>query len=307
MFLRHIFLSGKWYGLDVPCVSERVRHDVEHLPNIMFASDHFILGMETTMLVLSRKQNQTVVFPNLGITVEILRTAGKTVQVGVEAPRDVQILRGELTANSGASLDSSTAQSKSHSKAQHEMRNRLNKANLAIKLLQKQIAAGRIEDAETSLAVALEAFGEMEQMVTTPAPFKSSPGLATSSTSPGPKRKRALLVEDDPNERVLLAAYLRSSGFEVDTAEDGQEALDYLAHQKPDAVVMDMEMPRLHGAECVKEIRSDHHFDDMKLFVVSGMEQRASNVLSGDRGVQRWFQKPLSPEDLVHALESSLN
>jgi CheY-like chemotaxis protein/sRNA-binding carbon storage regulator CsrA len=242
-------------------------------------------------------------FPHLGITVEILRTSGRTVQVGVEAPRDVQILRGELSANSGASLDSSTA----HSKAQHEMRNRLNKANLAIKLLQKQIAAGRIVDAETSLAVALEAFGEMEQMVTTPAPFKSGPGLAMASTSPGPKRKRALLVEDDPNERVLLAAYLRSSGFEVDTAEDGQAALDYLAHQKPDAIVMDMEMPRLHGAECVKEIRSDHQFDDMKLFVVSGIEQRASNVPSGDRGVQRWFQKPLSPEDLVHALESSLN
>ncbi|MGB7325455.1 MAG: response regulator, partial [Rubripirellula sp.] len=76
---------------------------------------------------------------------------------------------------------------------------------------------------------------------------------------------------------------------------------------KPDAVVMDMEMPRLNGSDCVKEIRSDYQFDDMKLFVVSGMEQRAMNVPSGDRGVQRWFQKPISPEELVDELASSLN
>ena len=255
------------------------------------------------MLVVSRKQNQSVVFPALGIRVEILRVAGKTVRVGVDAPDEIQILRGELPQSTR-----SVAESKSASKKEnHELRNRLNKANLAMKLLQKQLAAGSLDDAEESLELALKTFDEIERTASTEVTVGALPGFAETDSNSGKTQKRALLVEDDPNERMLLAAYLRASGYEVDTAEDGRAALEYLAQHKPDAVVMDMEMPRLSGSECVKVIRSDYQFDDMKLFVVSGMEQGAMNVLSGDRGVQRWFQKPLSPEDLVNALESCLN
>ena len=253
------------------------------------------------MLVVSRKQNQSVVFPSLGIRVEILRTGGKAVRVGIEAPNAIPILRGELADSAWTEIDSS----KATSKEEHELRNRLNRANLAMQLLQKQLAAGRVNDAEESLTIALQAYDQMEKAVASPdaAPEDSCFDACVSDAV----RKRALLVEDDPNERMLLASYLRASGYDVDTAEDGQAALDYLADHKPDAVVMDMEMPRLSGIECVKEIRNDYDVDEMKLFVVSGMNQKAANVPSGDQGVQRWFQKPLSPEDLVNELESSLN
>ena len=257
------------------------------------------------MLVVSRKQNQSVVFPSLGIRVEILRLAGKTVRIGVEAPDEIQILRGEL---SGADLSDADAvdSRKSTSKEQHELRNRLNKANLAMQLLRKQLAEDKVTDAEESLAIALEAFDQMERAVAAQGTARPKPFCDESRLDQG-NRKRALLVEDDPNERTLLASYLRASGYEVDTAEDGQAALEYLADHKPDAVVMDMEMPRLNGSECVKEIRNDYQFDDMKLFVVSGMEQKAMKVPTGDRGVQRWFTKPLCPEDLVNELDTSLN
>lgn len=272
------------------------------------------------MLVVSRKQNQSVVFPTLGIRVEILRMAGKTVRVGVEAPEEIQILRGELIDTESSSSDDSmpgkskaddASSSERAKQEQHDLRNRLNRANLAMKLLQKQLSMGQIDDAESSLSIALKTFDEMEQAVA--APNQKTTGTAsglmstgsTEATSSSPKR--ALLVEDDPNERALLAAYLKASGYEVDTAEDGQAALDYLSDQKPDAVVMDMEMPRLNGHDCVREIRNDYQFDDMKIFIVSGMEQRAAKVDSGDRGVQRWFQKPLNPEDLIDELSTSLN
>ena len=48
------------------------------------------------MLILSRKETQTVVFPELNITVEISNVQGKTVRLGIEAPRSIKILRGEL-------------------------------------------------------------------------------------------------------------------------------------------------------------------------------------------------------------------
>jgi carbon storage regulator CsrA len=255
------------------------------------------------MLVVSRKQNQSVVFPTLGIRVEILKAAGKTIRVGIEAPDDIQILRGELIG-----LDSvAYGASESTAQQKHALRNSLNKANLALTLLQKQLAAGKIDDAEESLRFALETFNELEKSACSTSEGVATVRFSEPSSMVAGKRKKALLVEDDANERMLLAAYLRASGYEVDTAEDGQAALEYLSHNKPDAVVMDMEMPRLNGIECVKEIRSDYRFDDMKLFVVSGMEQRATKVGSGQRGVQRWFQKPLCPDELVDELASSLN
>lgn len=255
------------------------------------------------MLVVSRKQNQSIVFPALGIRVEIIRVTGKTVRVGVEAPKEIQILRGELADQS----DSACGASESTSEQKHAMRNRLNKANLAMKLMQKQLAAGKVEDAEESLRCALQTFNELENSVSSQSTRTGSARFTKPNTNASEERKRALLVEDDPNERMLLAAYLQASGYDVDTVEDGQAALEFLSKTKPDAVVMDMQMPRLSGDECVKEIRSDCRFDDMKLFVVSGMEQRAMKVPSGDRGVQRWFQKPLSPNELVDELASSLN
>ena len=48
------------------------------------------------MLVLSRKKSQHILFPNLGIEVEVLRIAGNTVSLGINAPKSIQVLRGEL-------------------------------------------------------------------------------------------------------------------------------------------------------------------------------------------------------------------
>ena len=195
------------------------------------------------------------------------------------------------------------------SKSRHEMRNRLNKANLAIKLIEKQLAAGQVEAAENTLSVAISALHETDQEIAkdlSPSDARSIPN-DMGDQDQGSRPRRALIVEDDPNERALLASYLRVCGYEVDTAEDGHAALEYLSERKPDAVVMDMQMPRIDGCEAVREIRSNDSLDDVKLFVVSGMDQDQMQVPSGDRGVQRWFQKPLSPEDLVNELQTSLN
>ena len=105
------------------------------------------------MLVLSRKKNESIDFPNLGISVEILRVEGKTVRVGVEAPRDIRVLRGELTELAEGS-DSAAALEQSAREERHELRNRLNTANLALHLLQKQLEAGQLSQAETTLGKA---------------------------------------------------------------------------------------------------------------------------------------------------------
>jgi len=119
--------------------------------------------------------------------------------------------------------------------------------------------------------------------------------------------RKALVVEDDQNERELLAAYLRMAGLDVEVANDGQDALDYLhTHEPPDVVLMDMALPRCDGPTAIREIRNDPAIADLKIFAVSGR----SPEQFGDRNtfrVDRWFAKPLNAEDLLRDLHRDIS
>ena len=52
--------------------------------------------MEVTMLVLSRRENEKVLFPELGITIKVIKTKGNQVRLGISAPQSIKVLRGEL-------------------------------------------------------------------------------------------------------------------------------------------------------------------------------------------------------------------
>ena len=117
----------------------------------------------------------------------------------------------------------------------------------------------------------------------------------------------ALVVEDDDNERELLAGCLRVSGFDVDTAADGLQAMVRLTEKAPDVVLLDMRMPRFDGRRTISAIRSNPEYRDLKLFAVSGTRPEEMNITVGPTGVNRWFQKPLNPKALIDALRDELH
>lgn len=251
------------------------------------------------MLVLSRGPQDKVVFPNLGITVEIMRVNGNKVRVGVDAPKDVRILRHELVDSLSSELQQE--QEASRGEAAHQFRNRLNTAHVALSLAEKQINAGLCEPALETLRRAMSQFDHLDA------------GLATVETveqggaERTPSKPRALLVEDDHNESELLAAYLRMSGFDVDTAEDGLKAMVHLGQcNRPDVVLMDMHMPHMDGAVTVHSIRSNPEFDGMRLFAVTGSEPSEIPVGIGPTGVDDWFRKPINPQKLVDSMHKTL-
>ena len=247
------------------------------------------------MLVLSRGTTDKIIFPNLDITVEILRIAGNKVRVGIDAPKDVRVLRHELVDE-----QSGTGVSKKTSHLSHEFRNRLNTANVALHLLQRQLDAGLSEEAETTLQKALHELDTLNETIG---------GTADSQLSADQKLPpcRALLVEDDANESELLAGYLQMSGFDVDRAMDGLQAMVYLSrHRSPDIVLLDMQMPRMNGPKTVSSIRSNPAYRDVKVFAVSGTPQAECGVSIGPEGVDRWFSKPINPQELVDEMNRDL-
>jgi carbon storage regulator CsrA len=261
------------------------------------------------MLVLSRKEDQKILFPNLGITVEVLRVKGNNVRIGVEAPRSVRVLRAELKSASDEGFDEPTAQENEKSEAaqeRHEFRNRLNAATLSLHILQKQLDAGRFSDAEQSLGKALEMLGELEGIASgQELPSKNESlkiGTPLKSNS-----RRALVVEDNANERELLAGYLELCGYEVESVEDGLAAIDFLqSNQHPDVILVDMHMPRMNGKDTVAEIRCNPDYRDIKLFAVTGSDRKEMGLELGDRGVDGWFSKPLKPAEFVNRLHSEI-
>jgi carbon storage regulator CsrA len=245
------------------------------------------------MLVLSRKENEKILFPHLGIALQILRLNGGKVRLGIEAPDDVSVVRHEIASPEQVE-EFAERLKQSAASSSHEARNRLHTTLLGLCLVQKQIARNMFEDAEQSLEELIEELKGIDCELGRRRPANG-----------GPARRKALIVEDNSNERRLLAGYLSLSGFEVDVVPDGLEALDYLAsHEPPDAIVLDMQLPRLNGAAAVGVMRSDPRFRGLKVYAVSGMNRRDVAVSVGPEGVDHWFTKPLDPRQLVERINA---
>lgn len=251
------------------------------------------------MLVLSRGPQDKVVFPNLGITVEILRVNGNKVRVGVDAPKAVRVLRHELSDSLSAELQEAD-ESYANQSADHRFRNQINTAHVALGLAEKQLNAGLSEKALETLRRAVSQFDKLDALVK---PAEETPQGDESA----PTKPRALLVEDDTNESELLAGYLELSGFEVETAHDGLQAMVQLGRrERPDVVLLDMHMPRMNGAQTVKSIRANPELDGVHVFAVSGASPTEVSVSIGPNGVDRWFHKPIKPQELVDTMHSTL-
>lgn len=242
------------------------------------------------MLILSRREGEKIVFPALGIVLELQRIKGSTARLGIKAPAEIKILRDELAADEAGVAKALPQQGG----LSHSARNHLHAALLALQLSRRQIKRGMVNDAQISFDRGLAALEQLEAEVARPVEPKP---LAV------PPRCRALVVEDDPNQCELLAGFLRMNGFEVATSGDGARALDYLAsHDQPDMVLLDMFMPRCDGPTTVSAIRSNPAFSGIKVFAISGTSPSQLGVSTGPRGIDRWFAKPVNPERLVREL-----
>jgi len=255
------------------------------------------------MLVLSRGRNDKVVFPTLGISVEILRVAGNKVRLGIDAPHEVPVHRHEVSERMEANGESETLRfPASHkneaAKLTHDMRNRLNAAALGLHLLHRNVETGDMSDAEATIFKIFNELKAIENELEQPA--------APKSVSSGEVHRRALVVEDNDNERELLAGCLRAGGFDVDTAADGLQAMVRLTERAPDVVLLDIRMPRFDGRKTISAIRKNPDYRGLKLFAVTGSRPEETDISVGPNGVDRWFVKPLNPNALLDALQSDL-
>ncbi len=256
------------------------------------------------MLVLSRRLKEKVRLPGIGVSIQVVDVKCGSVRLGIEAPPDVVILREELAERAAewqttAPLPA-VRQREDESQFRQALLTRFSTACQGLGLARLQLDAGLLEEASVTLTLLqddlrLLRYGIAEEVA--PAPSVKAGRL-----------QKALLVEDDRNERELLAGFLRQAGLDVDTAADGRDALDYLhSRAMPDVVLLDMGLPRIDGPTMVRELRRDPAYASLKIFGVTGHLPEEFDLEPGPRGINRWFQKPLDPASLLHDLTEELN
>ena len=120
--------------------------------------------------------------------------------------------------------------------------------------------------------------------------------------------KKLLLIDDDPNLILLVKDYLEFRGYNVDTAENGREALEVLDNNHvPDMIICDVMMPEMDGYSLVKHIREEPATNRIPVLFLSAKGQSQDRVKGLNEGADVYMVKPFEPEELVAQVESSLN
>ncbi|RJQ74644.1 DNA-binding response regulator [Pseudonocardiaceae bacterium YIM PH 21723] len=115
---------------------------------------------------------------------------------------------------------------------------------------------------------------------------------------------RILVVDDDRAVRESLRRSLQFNGYTVELAGDGQQALDQLAVSRPDAMVLDVMMPRLDGLEVCRRLRSTG--DDLPILVLTARDAVSDRVSGLDAGADDYLPKPFALEELLARLRALL-
>jgi two-component system response regulator HydG len=125
-----------------------------------------------------------------------------------------------------------------------------------------------------------------------------------SSSTVSPAAKRVLVVDDDLSSRVGLERLLRSQGFEVLVANDGDDALGIARREGPDLIVTDLKMPRMNGDELLRELRRDR--PELPIIILTGHGDIGSAVEAMKDGADDYITKPIDVGQLNDCIRRAL-
>ena len=120
-----------------------------------------------------------------------------------------------------------------------------------------------------------------------------------------PDRPVVLLVEDDRDGRLMYAQWLQQSGFHVEQAHNGLQALERAFDLMPDAILTDLNIPGIDGYELTRRLKNDPRTAHIPVLAVTGYAPFTSDPTRADRaGCDAMLPKPCLPDDLEATLSA---
>lgn len=117
---------------------------------------------------------------------------------------------------------------------------------------------------------------------------------------------RILVADDNPSIRGPLCFLLEDEGFEVDVAEDGEEALEKIRQFKPALIFLDVMMPRKDGYEVCEAIKSTPEMQEIYVIILTAKGQTKDREKALKVGANEYISKPFSPVKIVEKVRSIL-
>ncbi len=126
--------------------------------------------------------------------------------------------------------------------------------------------------------------------------------------NPSLKRRRhsLLLVDDDPDILNLLQSQFKDEPFEVFTAAEGESALNIVRTQKPDLVVLDINLPGLSGLEICRSLKADKNTREIPIIMLSARREEIDRVLGLEFGADDYVTKPFNTQELILRINNVL-
>jgi DNA-binding response OmpR family regulator len=115
--------------------------------------------------------------------------------------------------------------------------------------------------------------------------------------------QRILVVDDEEAIRELVGSYLRTEGFDVVEAVDGEDALAQIAQRAPELIVLDLRLPGISGLDVLREIRRT---STVYVIVLTARADEADKLIGLELGADDYITKPFSPRELVARVRAVL-
>jgi CheY-like chemotaxis protein len=127
--------------------------------------------------------------------------------------------------------------------------------------------------------------------------------------------KKILVVDDDPDLITYISTLLSDNGYEVVSAKDGNEGLEKVKNEKPDAITLDLLMPEKTGMKMFRELRKDEALKSTPVIMVTGISDEYhafaefKNFLSKMKmpGPEAYLEKPINKENFLATVQKVLD
>lgn len=116
-------------------------------------------------------------------------------------------------------------------------------------------------------------------------------------------RTQILIVEDEPSIAEVVRLYIRRAGYQVQVANDGQDALDILNTELPDLVILDLMLPKVDGLTITRWLRDQ---SDIPIIMLTSRREEVDRIAGLEMGADDYVVKPFSPQELVSRVRAVL-
>jgi two-component system cell cycle response regulator DivK len=120
------------------------------------------------------------------------------------------------------------------------------------------------------------------------------------------RQSTVLYVEDNEYNRKIVRQLLSRTGYRLVEASDGEGALDLVRENRPDLVLMDVQLPRMSGLDATRALRADPATADLPIIVVTSFALSGDDQRAMAAGASAYLAKPYSPRDLLALIRKFL-